>query len=332
MISVVFPRLILRELSLMGVASEGIWPGTGLVADDLWERTHIEQSAFQTLLLNALRISDDPAFGLRFGQHSLAQLGGEDGIAVMSAPTLLAGLQTSTNFSRLRASYVEACMHPVDVAGRTYIRLSAREIFDMGETRRTQLEVFALTFQNSVEVALGCPLGEGKVSFNYPEPTYASRYEEVFHVPVEFEAAFSGIEIPMELGACRLPTYDQRLWDLAVQRCNKLMNAASSPTFPLYSERVREQLQIVALPLPDVASVAAALGLSERNLHRRLRLEGVNFRQLRSQVLFERAQSLLLGTDTVEMIAERLGYSDPANFRRAFRSWSGQSPAAYRNI
>jgi AraC-like DNA-binding protein len=32
---------------------------------------------------------------------------------------------------------------------------------------------------------------------------------------------------------------------------------------------------------------------------------------------------------TVEVIAERLGYSDTANFRHAFRRWTGVSPRAY---
>jgi AraC-like DNA-binding protein len=29
-------------------------------------------------------------------------------------------------------------------------------------------------------------------------------------------------------------------------------------------------------------------------------------------------------------VAERVGYSNVANFMRAFRRWTGQTPAAYR--
>ena len=32
----------------------------------------------------------------------------------------------------------------------------------------------------------------------------------------------------------------------------------------------------------------------------------------------------------LDAVAERLGYSDPSNFRRAFQRWTGLSPAAYR--
>jgi AraC-like DNA-binding protein len=30
-------------------------------------------------------------------------------------------------------------------------------------------------------------------------------------------------------------------------------------------------------------------------------------------------------------VAELLGYQDPANFTRAFRQWTGQTPSQYRN-
>ena len=33
---------------------------------------------------------------------------------------------------------------------------------------------------------------------------------------------------------------------------------------------------------------------------------------------------------SVEQVALRLGYSDPANFTRAFRKWSGFTPRQYR--
>jgi AraC-like DNA-binding protein len=40
---------------------------------------------------------------------------------------------------------------------------------------------------------------------------------------------------------------------------------------------------------------------------------------------------LLRSSDlSIETVAERVGYSDVANFTRAFRRWTGSTPAAYR--
>ncbi len=43
------------------------------------------------------------------------------------------------------------------------------------------------------------------------------------------------------------------------------------------------------------------------------------------------ATSLLSRTDySLEQIADELGYSDVANFSRAFKRWSGRSPSNWR--
>jgi AraC-like DNA-binding protein len=43
-----------------------------------------------------------------------------------------------------------------------------------------------------------------------------------------------------------------------------------------------------------------------------------------------RAIELLRTQASIEEIAECLGYTDPANFTRAFRRWTGRSPRAAR--
>lgn len=92
---------------------------------------------------------------------------------------------------------------------------------------------------------------------------------------------------------------------------------------------------IAGLALAGTVSLAAAarqLGTSPRTLQRRLNAQGVGFWALVAQSRFEIAVVLLQGTDlTVQEIAARLGYSTPGGFARAFTSWAGHPPSAYRN-
>ncbi|WP_170775070.1 helix-turn-helix transcriptional regulator [Ruegeria lacuscaerulensis] len=79
---------------------------------------------------------------------------------------------------------------------------------------------------------------------------------------------------------------------------------------------------------PELDSVARRMSMSKRTLQRRLTLEGQSFRKLLSKVRHRRALSLLRDTDLgLTEIAHRLGYSDMANFTRAFKTWVGYAPS-----
>lgn len=78
--------------------------------------------------------------------------------------------------------------------------------------------------------------------------------------------------------------------------------------------------------------VAKLLAVGSRTLQRALKAEGTSFRHLRGQYLKARALSLLSETDTpIEIIGKELGYAEPRSFRRAFKGWTGFSPAAFRS-
>ncbi len=81
---------------------------------------------------------------------------------------------------------------------------------------------------------------------------------------------------------------------------------------------------------PDLESVAHRMNLSTRSLQRRLMLEGYSFRDLLSQVRYRTALSLMRDTElSITQIGQRLGYTDTANFSRAFKAWSGFPPSRF---
>lgn len=94
------------------------------------------------------------------------------------------------------------------------------------------------------------------------------------------------------------------------------------------------ELEIVQqLPTGNIQeeNVAKALNLSARTLQRRLAEEGTSFAQLLQttrKTLAERYiqdQTLAIGE-----VAYLLGFSEQANFSRAFKRWFGVSPSQYR--
>jgi AraC-like DNA-binding protein len=67
--------------------------------------------------------------------------------------------------------------------------------------------------------------------------------------------------------------------------------------------------------------------MSVRTFRRHLANQNTTFLQILDAVRFELAVRYLKDRDlTTELIAQKLGYSESANFRAAFRRWTGSSP------
>lgn len=79
----------------------------------------------------------------------------------------------------------------------------------------------------------------------------------------------------------------------------------------------------------EQADVAAQMNISVATLRRRLRDEGVSFRELRKEVLNETAQRLLLMKRSVADVSDALGFSEFRAFNRAFKDWNGLTPKAF---
>jgi AraC-like DNA-binding protein len=83
--------------------------------------------------------------------------------------------------------------------------------------------------------------------------------------------------------------------------------------------------------LIGIDHIAAVIGLGSRTLQRRLRGRGMDYSELVAATRLALARKLLDDRAiAVTDIAQELGYSDAANFTRAFRKWTGLAPSAYR--
>lgn len=81
----------------------------------------------------------------------------------------------------------------------------------------------------------------------------------------------------------------------------------------------------------DIQTIALELGMSDRTLQRRLTEEGVSFKQLLATTRREMAVAYLADPALeIKEVAFLVGYEDQNSFYRAFRSWTGKTPANWR--
>ncbi len=82
----------------------------------------------------------------------------------------------------------------------------------------------------------------------------------------------------------------------------------------------------------DSKTIASELAMTEQTLRRKLRAEGATFQKIKDNLRLDTAIFHLTNAKyTITEISERLGYSTPSVFSRAFKSWTGVSPDTYRN-
>jgi AraC-like DNA-binding protein len=100
-------------------------------------------------------------------------------------------------------------------------------------------------------------------------------------------------------------------------------------TFAQSLERCIYSYLLDGYPCIDLAAEIA--GCKVRSLQRQLAKEHVTYTQIVEKVRCQHALSLLRDAEmSIDELALALGYSERSAFARAFRGWTGASPAAYR--
>jgi AraC-like DNA-binding protein len=82
---------------------------------------------------------------------------------------------------------------------------------------------------------------------------------------------------------------------------------------------------------PTLVIVAQQLGISTRTLQRRLADNDLTHSQVVNQTRIAKACQLLAQQDVhISDIARETGFATPSAFSRAFQTWTGTSPRAFR--
>ena len=307
-------------------APDGFFDHTGLVLADLEKLGgEIRFDQYCQILVNARRCSGDDAIALRLG----AALGptlthGPVSVAVLSSPTLRHALQLAYRFGflRLQASHYRW----VDEPGHVGVAI---RIDPAGEARTMVVE-FLLLSLTGVMMRIQSQAPDVQIEVDYQKPLYAGEYQQAFAgAEVSFGRPEIRLLVPDPAGDLALGESDPGTYAAAVAQCERLLRETRHPGS--LTARIRRLLAENPGRLWSIDEVAAGLNLSTRTLQRRLHGEGVTYKTLLEEWLYSESKRLLSGPLTIEAVGIMLGYSDVANFRAAFRRWSGVPPGSWRD-
>ena len=155
--------------------------------------------------------------------------------------------------------------------------------------------------------------------FRHAEPQYRAEYDRIFRMPIVFDSDRNAVLADASWLDRRLAPPSQRAFEIVKGRAENMISTRS---------RVESMLtNLLPAGGRSIAAVADKLGMGRHTLFRRLRAEGVTFKQVVDEMRHKLAIHYLSEQKlTVNETAYLLGFSDSTALSRAYKRWTGHSP------
>lgn len=260
-------------------------------------------------------------FGLLLGQRgALATL---SSISLMgrNAPDVGAALESLT---KQLHHHDQGAVASLAVHGKSALLAYAMYEQDVPATDQISSAAMAISFRIMQELC-GRSWRPAEVRLPFRTPQDLAPYRQFFAAPLRFNAEQAGLVFP----AAWLGRSLEDASFLVASRVAAML--ATREPLDLAS-RARRALRVtLAEGNASEEAIACGLGMSRRTLIRQLQRAGTSFNALLKEVRLGIACQLLSDTDNpVEYIAVSLGYANASSFARAFRNWTGHSPADWK--
>lgn len=263
-------------------------------------------------------------FGLLVGQQGGLSSLGLVGYLVMHSPDVQSALQSLVHYFHLHAQ--GAAVYLMKDNGLAFLGYSIYQP-DVEASEQIEDGAVAIAF-NILRKLCGPEWVPAEVCFAHRKPRGLRPFRRFFKASMRFDAEQNGVFFPAQWLEQPVPEADPELHRLLQQQINRL-EAEYQEDFP---EQIRRVLSIALLTNHATADqVAALFSMHTRTLHRRLRAFDTSFKELADQSRYRIARQMLEDSEIdLIQIAGMLHYADSRSFTRAFKRWSGATPARWR--
>lgn len=276
----------------------------------------------------AAALTGDPALGIEVGRRMQPGSYSVVGQVMMTAPDLGAALTEAGRLIPLigEGGLVEIGQEPGLVLMR-YRPL--RPDWPLGELRSEAVLAGSLTLARWITGL--ADLAPAEVRLARPAPRDDGPWRRHFAAPLRFAADADSLVWRRAQMAIPLRAANESLNSLLRRHADDLVQARLAAEGPVAALRAALAGLVAAGASPTLEAAATRLSTSPRSLQRALDGAGTSFSAERDRLREAEARRLLAeGRLSVEAIALRLGFAESAVFVRAFRRWTGQSPARWR--
>ena len=323
--------MIIQVAAARGVDADALMRDAGaspaLLADP---DARIPLDVEERLWNRAAELSGDALFGLHAAQAIRPGAFDVLDYAVRTAPDLRTALQRLARYNRLVHDLARFELIPEGEAMRIEHRFDDARLRPCRQATEFTLACLVVVASQIGGQAVH-PLA---VEFAHAASGDPEAFLAVFGRVPSFDAPVSCLVLSADVLDRPVPAADPGLSRIVTAHAEQLL-AAQAPAHETHAglaAQVRRQLADGMANGPmTLGQIAQRLHLSERSLQRRLDAEGTRFADLVDEVRRELAlryiadERLALGE-----VAYLLGFAEPSPFHRAFKRWTGTTPAAAR--
>lgn len=168
-----------------------------------------------------------------------------------------------------------------------------------------------------------------ELEVDLPKPLNAGKIEEVFPVPIRYDAEQIGVAIPLTAMSASRP-----LDEVTTVTFGDVMRERGPQRELGFASAVEEAIQVqVRAGHVSMEDTARMFSMGTRAFQRVLGREGLTFRQITNAIKISRACALLSETSLpIKSVALELGYNQVPSFTRAFTSRMKVPPTEWRKL
>jgi AraC-like DNA-binding protein len=286
--------------------------------------TRVSYAARNRLLAHCAARTHCAHFGLLVGQRMGLDTLGLMGLLVRYSPDVGTALRSLVRYTPL---HVRGAVTTLEVRGN--VAMLAYKIYQPRVEATDQVADGSIaTLFNAMRELCGAEWKPIEVRFAHRKPADVGPFRRFFRAPLQFDAEESAVVFSADWMNHPLAGDDPELRRL-LQKQIDAIEVRHGDNFP---DQVRSVLRTtIVTEYRKADRIAALFSMHSCALARRLKAFGVGFQDLVDETRFEIARQMLNDSAMeVSQIAALLGYANASAFTRAFRRWSGTTPARWR--
>ena len=326
-VSVKMCQFVVFGAAAQGVAPERLLEAAELKSDQLIDPDGRMPRASEVRLWEAaVRLTGNADFGL----HLAAKVGAGDlggiGFAVRSSVNLGEAYERVVRYLALLNQDIALQIVPVGDDAVALRHVPPVHLLPPRQAIECFMAMLGLVGQRGI----GADFVLRGVQLRHPRPERIDEHLRLFGVAPHFGAAHDELILERELLGRPMREAEPALGSILDRHLHELLRQL--PPKAAFLDRARAAL-LGALQHgePSLGLLAQRLHMSSRSLQRRLQQEGTSIQDLTASLRAELAvRHLNERQESIGEIAFLLGFSEPSTFHRAFKRWTGMTPAQYR--